>query len=209
MSKSERTVTVRLHIPWDAGASERLYRACRTQDACWNLALDFLVRHPTEPLQKSRRLGVKGVYGRWQEWREAHEWARKVPQALWRGGVFRAREQVQGWEASNEEHARVLLRALEQDKEIPRRVQRRNADPHRLYRRRKDRDRKLGKYLPGDGRYQAHRRPYPACPRGREGAGARTSARRLQTPKLHHRRAHNRGPGLAVQAAHEGTGAGV
>ena len=89
MATAERTVTMRLHVPWDAETSERLYRACRTQDACWNLALDWLIDHPDEPLRRSARLGVKGLYGRWLEWREEHEWAKAVPQAIWRGGVLR------------------------------------------------------------------------------------------------------------------------
>ena len=38
MSTPERTITVRLHVPWDAESSERLYAVCRTQDTCWNLA---------------------------------------------------------------------------------------------------------------------------------------------------------------------------
>lgn len=65
MSTPERTVTVRLHIPWDAESSERLYGVCRTQDACWTLALDRLIEHPGEPLGQSKRLGVNGLQGRW------------------------------------------------------------------------------------------------------------------------------------------------
>ena len=56
MTAPERTVTMRLHVPWSAEASERLYAACRTQDACGNLALDYLIGHPAEPLRKSTRL---------------------------------------------------------------------------------------------------------------------------------------------------------
>ena len=141
MTSKERTVTLRLHVPWDAGSSERLYAACRTQDACWNLALKFLMGHPREPLRKSKRLGVKGLYGRWLEWREEHAWARRVPQAIWRGGVLRAKEQVERWEAVNESHGKACLKALEEGKDIPRRVQRRYPDATKLYRRRKDRDR--------------------------------------------------------------------
>ena len=121
----ERTVTVRLHVPWDPESSERLYGACRTQDACWNLALDFLINHPGEPLRKSKRLGVKGLQGRWLEWRQQHAWAKAVPQAIWRGGVLRAKEQAERWEAVNETHARACLKALDENKNIPRRVQRR------------------------------------------------------------------------------------
>ena len=142
MSTAERTVTMRLHIPWDAKTSERLYAACRTQDACWNLALDWLIEHPDEPLRKSKRLGVKGLQGRWLEWRQSRPWARAVPQAIWRGGVLRAKEQVERWEAVNESHGNACLKASEDGKDIPRRVQRRYPDPTKLYRRRKDRDRK-------------------------------------------------------------------
>ena len=141
MDKSERTVTMRLHVPWDEEASARLYEACRTQDACWNRALDFLVEHPGEPLRKSKRLGVKGLQGRWLDWRVHHAWAAKVPQAIWRGGVLRAKEQVERWEAVNEQHARSYLKAEEEGREVPRRVQRRFPAAQCLYRRRKDRDR--------------------------------------------------------------------
>ena len=141
MTTPERTVTMRLHVPWEAESSERLYRACRTQDACWNLALEFLIEHPNEPLRKSTRLGIKGLQGRWLEWREEHEWAKKVPQAIWRGGVLRAKEQVERWETVNEGHGKTCLAALDEGKEIPRRIQRRFPDPSKLYRRRKDRDR--------------------------------------------------------------------
>ena len=41
----------------------------------------------------------------------------------------------------NEAHGRAEMRALENGREIPRRVQRRRVDTNRLYRRRKDRDR--------------------------------------------------------------------
>ena len=127
MNNPERTVTVRVHVPWDAESSERLYAVCRTQDACWNLALDYLIEHSEEPLRKSKRLGVKGLQGRWLEWREDHEWAKNVPQAIWRGGVLRAKEQVERWEAVNESHGNACLKALEDGKDIPRRVQRRHA----------------------------------------------------------------------------------
>ena len=73
--------------------------------------------------------------------REAHPWAKDVPQSVWRGGVFRAHEQIARWEAANDAHGRAVVRALEDDREIPRRVQRRNPDPKKLYRRRKRRDR--------------------------------------------------------------------
>ena len=136
MDRKQRTV------PWDEETSARLYAACRTQDACWNLALDWLVEHPTDPLRKSKRLGVKGLYGRWLEWREKHPWAKAVPQAIWRGGVLRAKEQVERWEAVNESHARTLLKAHENGKEPPGRVQCRYSNPNKLYRRRKDRDRR-------------------------------------------------------------------
>ena len=109
MTAIERTVTMRLHIPWDPESSERLYAACRTQDACWNLALDFLIDHPNEPLRKAKRLGIKGLQGRWLEWREEHEWAKKVPQAIWRGVVLRAKEQVERWETVNEGHGKACL----------------------------------------------------------------------------------------------------
>ena len=105
--------------PRTAESSERLYRACRTQDACWNLALDWLVKRPGEPLRKSTRLGVKGLQGRWLEWREKHEWAKTVPQAIWRGGILRAKEQVERWEQVNEGHGKACLAALEEGKEIP------------------------------------------------------------------------------------------
>ena len=135
MSTAERTVTIRLHLPWDEESSERLYAACRTQDACWNLALDYLIEHPDEPLRKSNRLGVKGLQGRWLEWRQSRPWAKAVPQAIWRGGVLRAAEQVERWEQVNEQHAKAYLKALEDGKDIPRRVQRRYPDPKKLTRR--------------------------------------------------------------------------
>ena len=140
MTTPERTVTVRLHVPWTAESSERLYAACRTQDACWNLALDFLIGHPAEPLRKSKALGVKGLQGRWLKWREDREWAKAVPQAIWRGGVLRAKEQVERWEQVTEAHGRACLAAGEKTRDIARRVQRRYPDPQKLYRRRKDRD---------------------------------------------------------------------
>ena len=136
----ERTVTVRLHVPWDAESSQRLYGACRTQDGCWNLAVEWLADHPDEPLRKSRRLGVKGLQGRWLEWREQHGWAKKVPQATRRGGILRAREQVQRWEEVNEQHAGACLKATRNGKLPPRRVHRRDPDPKKLFRRRKERD---------------------------------------------------------------------
>ena len=132
---------MRLHVPWNAESSERLYAACRTQDACWNLALDWLVEHPHEPLRKSRALGVKGLQGRWLEWREKHAWAKAVPQAIWRGGILQAKEQIERWEAVNEAHGRACLAAGDKTRDIPRRVQRRYPDPNKLYRWRKDRDR--------------------------------------------------------------------
>ena len=141
MTSPERTITMRLHVPWSRDSSERLYAACRTQDACWNLALEFLTEHPDEPLRKSTRLGVKGLQGRWLEWREEHDWAKKVPQAIWRGGVLRAKSQVERWEQVNERHGNAGLKAIEEGKEIPRRIQRRYPDRTKLYRRRKDRDR--------------------------------------------------------------------
>ena len=55
--------------------------------------------------------------------------------------AFRAKEQVERWEAVNEDHVRGLLKAAQNGKNIPRRVQRRFPNPARLYRRRKDRDR--------------------------------------------------------------------
>ena len=141
MTAPERTVTMRLHVPWDAESSERLYRACRTQDACWNLALDFLIDRPTEPLRKSKRLGVKGLQGRWLEWRQQHSWGKAVPQVIWRGGVLRAKEQIERWEQVNEVHAKACMKAIDEEREIARRIQRRYPDPAKLYRRRKDRDR--------------------------------------------------------------------
>ena len=145
MARPEHTVTMRLHVPWEAGSSERLYAACRTQDACWKLALDFLIEHPGEPLRKSKRLGVKGLQGRWLEWREEPQVGEKaVPQAIWRGGVLRAKSQVERWEQVNETHARACLRrGRGREGNLPRRVQRRHPDPTKLYRRRKDRDRQL------------------------------------------------------------------
>ena len=139
--RDERTVTVRLHAPWDPETSNRLYSACRTQDACWNLALNWLIKHPREPLRKSNHLGIKGLQGRWIEWREAHPWAKNVPQTVWRGGVLRAHQQIARWDGVNEAHGRAVVRALEENVEIPRRVQRRNPNPSKLYRRRKQRDR--------------------------------------------------------------------
>ena len=56
MTTIERTVNWRLHVTWEAESSERLYAARRTQDACWNLALEFLIENPAEPLRKARRL---------------------------------------------------------------------------------------------------------------------------------------------------------
>lgn len=50
------------------------------------------MEHPYEPLRKSRRLGVKGLQGRWLEWREDQTWAKEVPRAIWRGGVLRAQQ---------------------------------------------------------------------------------------------------------------------
>ena len=141
MTATERTVTLRLHVPWTEESSQRLYAACRTQDACWNLALDFLIDHPNEPLRKAKRLGIKGLQGRWLGWREEHVWAKNVPQAIWRGAVLRAKEQVERWETVNEDHGKACLAALDEGKEIPRRIQRRYPDPTKLYRRRKDRDR--------------------------------------------------------------------
>ena len=67
--------------------------------------------------------------------------AKPVPQAIWRGAVLRAKSQVERWEAVNETHARACLKALEDHREIPRRMQRRYPDRAKLYRRRKDRDR--------------------------------------------------------------------
>ena len=65
-----------------------------------------------------------------------------VWQAIWRGGVLRAREQVERWEAVNESHARAHLKTAENGKPIPRRVQRRQPNPSKLYRRRKNRERR-------------------------------------------------------------------
>ena len=141
MSKATyRIATVKLHVPWTAESSKRLYDACRTQDACWNLALDWLIKHPDEELRRSKVKGVKGLQGRWLEWRAKHPWAKETAQAIWRGGILRAHEQVQRWETVNAAHASALVKALEEGKTIPRRVQRRQPDPQRLYRCRKQRD---------------------------------------------------------------------
>ena len=171
MSNTHRTVTMRLHVPWDVDASERLYGACRTQDACWNLALDFLIEQPDEPLRKSNRLGVKGLQGRWLEWREDHQWTKNVPQAIWRGGVLRAKEQVERWEAVNESHAKTCLKAIDEKRQIPRRVPRRFPGATKLYRRRKDRDR--WQRDPGSGPTSPPERGSPPAIRaGRQGSAS-------------------------------------
>ena len=97
--------------------------------ACWDLALDWLIKDPGEPLRKSTQIGVRGLQGRWLKWREGHEWAKGVPQAIWRGGILRAKEQIECWEQMNESHARSCLKAIDEKREIPRRVQRRHPNP--------------------------------------------------------------------------------
>ena len=63
-----------------------------------------------------------------------------IPQAIWRSGVSQAHSDINAWEKTNERHGRMLLGALDENRPIPRAVQRRAPRPTRLFRTRKQRD---------------------------------------------------------------------
>ena len=191
MTTSERTITMRLPIPWSEESSEHLYRACRTQDTCWNLALEFLIKHPNEPLRKSKRLGVKGLQGHWLEWREEHEWAKKVPQAIWRSGVLQAKEQVERWETVDESHGKICLKALEEEKGRPATGATPVPRPAKALPPTQGPGPATSKYLHRRRGRETCRHRHRAHPRGRQSARARTPGRGPPTPELHCRRAND------------------
>ena len=139
---SERTVTTRAYVIWDAETSRRIWNACRQQDAAHNRAVEHLLDHPDEPLRRSTAKGHVGLQGRWLSWRAAREALADIPQAIRRGGVSAAHSRVRAWENTNAVHAEAVVEAAGSGKPIPRRVERRTPTPARLYRRRKDSDRK-------------------------------------------------------------------
>lgn len=179
MTTAERAITIHLYVPWDAESSERLYAACRTQDACWNLALEFLMERPDEPLRKSKGLGIKGLQGRWLEWREEHEWAKNVPQATLRGGVLRAKEQMERWEEVNEAHMKACLKAREDGKDIPPPGTTPVPRPDEALPATQGPRPAAAQHLPSDRRGKAHRCSRPPHSRGRKGARARAHGRGL------------------------------
>ena len=89
------TTTVRLRVPQDAYTSERLYRACCIADTCHNLAVQWLVPLPQPPQTPPRN--ARELDWRWTRWRDERAWMHGVPQALWRGALANAYEQVARW----------------------------------------------------------------------------------------------------------------
>ena len=65
----------------------------------------------------------------------------EIPQLIARGGIAAAADQMAKWETTNQEHAVLAAAAVTDGKPIPRKVQRRTAEPDSLWRRRKDEER--------------------------------------------------------------------
>ena len=136
------TSSVRLHAAHDTEQNARIMHACVQQRVVHNRCINELLTHRSdEPLQKSTKDGVTGLYGLWPAWRAEGPALEKVPSLVARGAIAAAADQVAKWEATNQEHAVLTALAAEREKPIPRRVQHRNPDPTELYRRRKDEER--------------------------------------------------------------------
>ena len=148
MAKTQRkqadqlAVTVRVHAVHDAEQNTRIMQACVQQRAVANRTVEHLLKHRSnEPLQKSTRQGVTGLYGQWPAWRAESEGLADVPSLVARGAIAAAADQVAKWEATNHEHAILVAKAHEDGKPIPRRVQKRSASASRLWRHRKQEER--------------------------------------------------------------------
>lgn len=137
----ERTVTTRAHVVHDPETSRAIWETCRQQTAAYNRAIEHLVDRPDEPLRRSTPQGIRGLYGRWLDWRAERKALADFPQTVWRGGVSRAHSDFTGWEQTNAAHCAAVINAIEKGKALPRRVQNRVPDPRRLFRSRKRADR--------------------------------------------------------------------
>lgn len=134
--------TVRIHAGHDPEQNARIMRACVQQRAVTNRTIEQLLEHRSnEPLQGSRAQNITGLYGLWPSWRSESTALAEVPSLVARGAIAAAADQVAKWEATNHEHAVLIAKAAESGKPIPRRVQKRDADPDRLWRRRKTEER--------------------------------------------------------------------
>ena len=136
------TSTVRVHAVHETEQNARIMHACVQQRAVHNRCIEHLLEHRSdEPLQKNTGKNVIGLYGYWPAWRDEDPALHEIPLLVARGAIAAAADQVAKWETTNQEHAVLTARAVEDGKPIPRKVQRRNPDQAQLWRRRKDEER--------------------------------------------------------------------
>ena len=139
--KSEyRTVAERAYVPRDADAGARFLNACHQQTAAENTATAYLIDKPDEPVQKNRRKGQIGLYGRWTDWLDAAPHLAEIPQTIWRAGVLKAKARSDQWQETNARRAAIIVARTDAGEHLPRKVQRRTPNPQTLFRRRKIND---------------------------------------------------------------------
>ncbi len=141
-SAAHMTSTVRLHAVHETDQNARIMLACVQNRTAHNRTVEHLLAHRSdEPLQKNTTAGVTGLYGFWTAWRAEEPGLQEIHGLVARGAIAGAADQVAKWEATNHEHAGLVVEAAANGKPIPRRVQNRNPDPKQLYRRRKTEER--------------------------------------------------------------------
>ena len=94
---------LRIHTVSDAEQSKRCLRACRQQATAHNLAMEYLIEHPDEPLHgPGKGKGKRGLIARWKEWGEEKPWARAIPEAAWQAALLQARLRFTLWKRKEE-----------------------------------------------------------------------------------------------------------
>ena len=129
-----------LDVEWNPEISEALWQLCRTSSAVYNATLAVLHEEPDLPRKSTT--GTDNLYKRLTGWRTnpSHP-AAYLPVAAARAAVAQAHAAQAAWEATQDEHAKAIVDARDEGKEIPRRVQHARVSDSPRMRRRKRLDR--------------------------------------------------------------------
>ena len=119
MAKTKRsggdtiTAIFRLHAVHDPEQNDRIVSACAQSRAVHNRVVAHLLEHRSdEPLHKSRRPGVTGIYGLRTVWRAEDETLRNIPLLVARSAATAATDQVTGVSTIGRQSPRLQLRYL-------------------------------------------------------------------------------------------------
>ena len=125
---------------YEPKVSRRIHDTAVEQIGVRNVTTEHLVAHGPTPVRRSPTT-PKALFALYQQWREAKPWLGEVLQAVWRPAVEDAWASHELWTETNREHVDAIMKADENGKAIPRRVQRRRPDAQSLFVSRKERDR--------------------------------------------------------------------